>query len=305
MNAELSRSTNAELVEQIHYEFDTAGDNLFTEAETLLKDDKTEVLSAKAGRLQSLGFGASKGVKKSDQYLQDRIAAKQNAKLINQYREDYPLNKFINEDSIKRICEKFGIVKGKVAWFIGEVPEKNLQEIENFKVKDEDSLWLRSSRWTDLSVRGFIPPMFLPEVLVDYNEHYAHEMNLQAKASQDLAAKRAKIGGIGGGLGYSRSLIGAMIDNDMFTVKLGDHSDSYSKAPLHIVAPITDFDTTEFDLEKTGYDLTQKVEDAPKFDLNWLLEDPIVLQPVKGGYLIVSAWGDEASDPDVVNEIMN
>lgn len=35
------------------------------------------------------------------------------------------------------------------------------------------------------------------------------------------------------------------------------------------------------------------------------IPDPVVLQPVKGGYLIVAAWGDEASDENVVNEKMN
>lgn len=34
-------------------------------------------------------------------------------------------------------------------------------------------------------------------------------------------------------------------------------------------------------------------------------DDPIVLQPVKGGYLIVTAWGLEAADENVVNEINN
>lgn len=37
----------------------------------------------------------------------------------------------------------------------------------------------------------------------------------------------------------------------------------------------------------------------------WLIEDPIVLKPVKDGFLIVTVWGDEASDPDVVNERNN
>ena len=35
------------------------------------------------------------------------------------------------------------------------------------------------------------------------------------------------------------------------------------------------------------------------------IPDPIVLQPVHGGYLIVCAWGDEASDEIVVNEKFN
>jgi hypothetical protein len=42
--------------------------------------------------------------------------------------------------------------------------------------------------------------------------------------------------------------------------------------------------------------------------MDWKIEavpDPVVLQPVNGGYLIVTAWGDEASDESVVNEKMN
>ena len=35
------------------------------------------------------------------------------------------------------------------------------------------------------------------------------------------------------------------------------------------------------------------------------IPDPVVLQPVCGGYLIVCAWGDEASDEIVVNQQMN
>ena len=37
----------------------------------------------------------------------------------------------------------------------------------------------------------------------------------------------------------------------------------------------------------------------------WLIEDPIVLKQVRDGYLIITAWGDEASDPDVQNERNN
>lgn len=35
------------------------------------------------------------------------------------------------------------------------------------------------------------------------------------------------------------------------------------------------------------------------------IPDPVVLQPVKGGFLIIAAWGDESSDPIVVNQINN
>jgi hypothetical protein len=39
--------------------------------------------------------------------------------------------------------------------------------------------------------------------------------------------------------------------------------------------------------------------------LRWLIDDPIVSKPVHDGFLFVTAWGDEASDPDVLNERNN
>lgn len=45
---------------------------------------------------------------------------------------------------------------------------------------------------------------------------------------------------------------------------------------------------------KEGYKLTKKH-----------IPDPVVLQPIKNGYLIITAWGDEASDELVVNQINN
>jgi hypothetical protein len=57
-----------------------------------------------------------------------------------------------------------------------------------------------------------------------------------------------------------------------------------------ICAPIADMDIRGMRVEE-GYRIVK--------------DDPIVLQPVPGGYLIVSKWGLEASDPSVINEINN
>jgi hypothetical protein len=62
------------------------------------------------------------------------------------------------------------------------------------------------------------------------------------------------------------------------------------KPGLKICAPIKDMDTTGMKLED-GYKI--------------VAIDPVVLQPVRGGYLILAAWGDEASDPLVVNHRNN
>lgn len=62
-------------------------------------------------------------------------------------------------------------------------------------------------------------------------------------------------------------------------------------AAFRICAPLKDMD-----IKATQRVIGNEIKDIP---------DPVVLQPVKGGYLIVCAWGDESSDEIVVNETMN
>jgi len=64
--------------------------------------------------------------------------------------------------------------------------------------------------------------------------------------------------------------------------------------PLRICAPRKDMDLTNLETEDGYFFETKK--DIP---------DPVVIKDVKGGFLIITAWGPEASDPLVVNEINN
>lgn len=65
-----------------------------------------------------------------------------------------------------------------------------------------------------------------------------------------------------------------------------------SSKVLNICAPLKDMNTQGHKLD--GHKL---VKDIP---------DPVVLLPVStGGYIIITAWGDEASDPLVTNEKLN
>ncbi len=65
------------------------------------------------------------------------------------------------------------------------------------------------------------------------------------------------------------------------------------KKGFMICAPKKDMDMRMMQVSADGYTLERE------------FKDPVVLQPVKGGYLIVCAWGAEASDPIVVNNINN
>ncbi len=74
---------------------------------------------------------------------------------------------------------------------------------------------------------------------------------------------------------------------------LASHSPetSYNRQ-LEIVAPQKDFDMTGKYVEG------REIKSIP-------VPDPIVLFPVREGYLIISKWGEEASDPEVINENHN
>jgi hypothetical protein len=76
----------------------------------------------------------------------------------------------------------------------------------------------------------------------------------------------------------------------------GHNYTKVDKSGNFICAPKKDMDTKG--LSKVGALLSVVTQfTAPK--------DPVVLRPVKGGYLILAAWGDEASDEIVVNHKMN
>lgn len=66
----------------------------------------------------------------------------------------------------------------------------------------------------------------------------------------------------------------------------------FNKKPFKICASVKDFDTKNMNITD-GYKLQQNIP------------DPVVLQPVKGGYLVVSKWGLEGKDELLVNETNN
>lgn len=80
-----------------------------------------------AERHVRLGFVNSEVVKKG---LTVRMS-KQQADVIEHYKQNYPFQKFITENELDRICEKYNLIYAPVSNYIKNVPEKNLMEIEN------------------------------------------------------------------------------------------------------------------------------------------------------------------------------
>lgn len=251
--------TTAQLVEQIHDDFFTEVNKILESANIMNSlDSQHQDLVDKSKRLKDSGFTNSKEVRESEIELNrisklrhDNESKKSIIKAINYFSVRYPQYKFITEQSVKKICEKYGLVYSKIQNYIGSVPDKNLKHIEDFKIKDEDKCYIREESWgwgDSIDIR-----------FIDQSQ-------------------------------YNYGLTNGTIRNNHRTV-------SYKISPLEIAATVGDFNTKGKQVEDF------KLKNIP------VPPDPIVLHPVlfedKKYYLIVTAWGPEASDADVVNERMN
>lgn len=246
---------------EIHQEMYTASDKLYSEAEALLAK---EINDDKVKRLKKLGFSNAGEVKEITNLQRSKQSAQSNMDTILKYRRKYPLNKVVDEGTIQRVCEKYGLVMGKIFQFTGFVPESKLTEIENFQIEKEDKGY-------EILIRG---SFVSGPRRITYDEHInVIRQNVEAEAQANRYMNDP-----------SRIVSSAMY----FTPPI-----TYA-APQQIMAPVKDMKFEGHHLE--GHKLVQN--QAP---------DPIVLQPLseEGFYMIVTAWGPEASDPEVVNEINN
>lgn len=253
--------TIAEVVEEIHETFYTEVDKLIIYANQFnsLKTDKQSLIE-KCERLRALGFTKTKEIVEGEQELlriselkKENDEKKDLIQAINYFSQKYPIYKFITEESVRKICVKYGLVYGSIEGYIGAVPDENLKQMEDFKISELDECH------------------FIKEHRAYVNNKFKYVNKLECEEQKNLSYKEDYL-------------------------KKMDSFKTFSKCPLEIAAPPTDFNTAGKEVENS------KIIKAP-------IPDPIVLQPVifknKKHYLVVTAWGAEASDESVVNERMN
>lgn len=263
-----------EEVLKIHNEFNIASDKLLEEANLILKDASSKD-AEKVSRLMKLGFTSSSQVKEVTPLLEKAKLSEEQIKLVSYYKQHYPFNKFITEEQVKEICLKYGLICGEISRFKGFVPEKNLKQIESFKLKNNEVIGkivvfheasgkieiLNESKWlTEKDDKEFVLNKYL-------QEHEYIYINTPSR-TQYL-----------GSSGYVK-----LVNRELY--KENNFRKQYNiQLNLQICAPLKDMDTTDLIIEQ-GYKLTKKH-----------IPDPVVLQPVKGGYLIITMWADETFDP--------
>ncbi len=247
------------LVAEIHNEFDSVTERLLTEAREILSANP-EV--QKGERLKSLGFVNTKSAKAAEEIVKKKKEAEKTAELVEYFRVYYPNYKFITDAAVKAICQKYGLVFGDSYYYIGDVPEKNIQEMERFELRQED---MYKGMIVELSSGGM----------------------------------SGYTGGFFNGFHPTQSYKGYFAPSEFSSMSFHhvskedeDKEFVYHKQPTKICAPFKEFHTdSRYGLSKDGY--------------NMELKDPVVLQPVNGGYLIITKWGLEGKDESLVNEIQN
>lgn len=280
------------IVEEIHQTFYTEVDRILAEAkiQNTFNDLPVEKIEM-AQTLQALGFSQCRDVSEQKANEQEKMRRqfdngekKLTIEAVNHFSQKYPLYKFITEDSVKKICKKYNLVYGGVAFYKGSVPQKNLNEILNFKIDENDRPVLgehiNQYLWNRVIGENGQPDFTdeLPCIQSPYVRGRNTTYLVEHKSIEIIKERERK---------YFESITNGEIQ-DGYT----PNATLFSPAPLEITAPLTDFDTRGMELK--DHQLTQ----APA-------PDPVVLCPVwfkaRKHYLIVTAWGLEANDELVMN----
>ncbi|MCW3111368.1 MAG: hypothetical protein JWQ09_5874 [Segetibacter sp.] len=263
-----------QVVQDIHNEFNNAGERLLQESLDII--EKAEKIDLnKASRLNSVGFSNNPLLAKANKIEAETRTPALMAQIVLNYQKKYPLYKFISNADIDKICKKYNLVRGNTEQFIGFVPEKNLSEIEKF------------TNQYSVSPRVFIN---------NIRFKYTYQQGLQKvfldklKSNNNFIRKED--------FSYYRASFDDKSDFEHYYIKEYVGIESIEKVnvpPFDICAPKKDMISNEKWYAIKGL-LSLTVSVAP---------DPVVLYPVEHGAIIVTAWGDEASDPLVLNEQMN
>lgn len=251
--------TTNEIIDEIHETFYTEVDRLLADAKILTSTDTNlQPLLDKYEKLKALGFINTAECKEAVAEIARLQAIKhenankeQLTKAVNYFSMKYPNNKFITEDSVKKICAKYSLVYGTIDKYIGTVPDKNLAEIASFKIDNFDKACFSSRLFLGWDNRN-------PSIeIMSYARMKSYSPNRDMDYHYDV---------------------------------------EYSECKLEIAAPLKDFNMDKHEIKDFKI---SKIE----------IPDPVVLQPVlfenTKYYLILSAWGQEATDELVVNQKFN
>lgn len=270
-----------QIIQEIHNEFDTAEDRLLCEAQKIISSNSEKVVYDKAKRLKDAGFVNTELVLMASAKQQALVNGKEQADLIMYYKQKYPFQKFITQQELDRICNKYGLVYAPVANYTKEVPDKNLFDIENAEEVDvldrvENEYWIEITKsYYERKIPSNQPKKFiLPKEIKRSYLSTNHSASRWSILNTHLS-------------GFSDSSTWFVENHTCTEIK---------KEGLFIAAPMSHFKMDG--LKKKGRFGFLNISITE-------VKDPIVFRYVRGGIQIITKWGLEASDPSLLNDIDN
>jgi hypothetical protein len=316
--------TNNTIVKEIHGSFSVAEEELLQEARSILEESQDEKKKKRAEQLSRIGFGSAKPVKRVSKEEQER--AEKLLHLKQRYSRVAPQYKFITEEKLLAICEKYGLVVGSSERYVEDIPAQNQEDIMNFKILDEAFLEVSDDRYRNAvhttKDGKEMHPKDMSTSHIEYfltfmqrklsRDHRGAYMSMSAVDDIPVTLIRAMITELTlreqtDAIEEQRKLWKNSLANVIKIKTLIELFNPIKSTYFYVAADVDSFNTEGVTLE--GNQLVEQnndkeLEESMKQDL-FRYYDPIVLAKVQGGYLIVTAWGDEASDPDVANPTRN
>jgi len=311
---------NNSIVKEIHSSFTTAEKELLDEAQRRLENAADKDKKERAIKLARLGFEQSKPVRQmSREHLEE---AESLLNLKCRYDKIAPQYKFLTEKKLKSICEKYGLVVGKADRYIGDIPDQNQEDIINFKILDETYLEVEDAGYRSAMFKtkdqGTVHPREMStenlyDALIQLKQGIHRYRFVRTRSEIDdvkVSLIRAMITELA--LRQEKEMIDHVKESLERDTALSDYQIKNLMTPMknsyfYVAADIDSFDTRGGVLEGNVLKEENSDEELAESIKDTLFRhyDPIVLAQVQGGYLIVTAWGDEAPDPNVVQPRRN
>jgi hypothetical protein len=323
------------IIEEIHQQFSSEESKLIKRIRYFQKEVEDDEKRELAEKLKDKGFGNSISVNK---FNGDNINKAQNlANAIEQYNVDYPTKKFITEDALYEICAKYGLIITTPDRYTGFIPYEKQKEIVEFKLKGFNSdlhhFYLDINEENEKFLKGVIDK--LHDAICYQESSYRNHgvMSVNSELFTTLSSFIRK---------YDENIVNfvrqhynynpltkerypSLIDNDVIDFRnrnIASFNEKYNEfkngSQYVMVASKNLIDMSgmrvnnKFELvpfiPEEEFDKLRKEEKEIKESEErrfFTQDDPIFLAKVKYGYIIVSAWGEEAEDPLVVNHKFN
>lgn len=268
-----------ELIEKIHYEVDNAHQLLLEHAVEVIKANKVEDIDY-VEKMKELGFTKSQAVVEAEKKSEQLVESARMANLITYYRDHYPLLKFLTEEKLDEICDKYNLVHGPVHRYKKNVPKKNLNDIVNAQALAKKDECLGYFTIKSMKFMGVVPKEAREWILSHRFEE--HSMGLSSR----MLAEQCPF--LGSDWAKWRDVYESAEVEDV------------DLRGLFIVAPKKHFDLKGAkEIGKKGF-FQSAVSHVSR-----PAKDPIVYRYVKGGVQVLTKWGLEANDPELANPLDN